>query len=49
MYLNDAKDKREYRFEGEGPPYKEAHFPPVMPDAQGHFDYINPNDICIIL
>ncbi|MDP7978869.1 hypothetical protein [Bacillus multifaciens] len=44
MYVIDAKDKREYRFANEGPPYKGPRFPPVKPDAQGHFDYISPND-----
>ncbi|WP_258297059.1 hypothetical protein [Paenibacillus peoriae] len=43
MYVVDAKDKRHYQFEGEGPPYSGLRFPPVQPNREGHFDHIQPN------
>lgn len=43
MYVVDAKDKREYRYSYEGPPYQGPRFPPVQPNQEGHFDYIRPD------
>lgn len=42
MYVVDAKDKLQYRFRGEGPPYQGPRFPPVEPNQEGHFDHIRP-------
>ncbi|MFV8520904.1 hypothetical protein [Bacillus sp. SBS7] len=44
MYVVDAKDKSEYKFVGEGPPYHGPRFPAVKPDQEGHFDYVKPNE-----
>ncbi|NRT87280.1 hypothetical protein [Clostridium beijerinckii] len=43
MYVVDAKNKHEYMYEFEGPPYKGPRFPAVEPDKEGHFDYIDPS------
>ncbi|MGN2665173.1 hypothetical protein [Bacillus altitudinis] len=41
-YVVDAKDKLQYRFQGEGPPYLGARYPSVEPNKEGHFDHIRP-------
>lgn len=41
MYVVDAKNKKEYKFEG--PPYQGPRFTAVKPNEEGHFDYISPN------
>ena len=43
MYVIDAKDKLQYKFVGEGPPYKGPRFPAVEPNEEGHFDHIHPD------
>ncbi|MFS0906675.1 hypothetical protein AB3N02_27010 [Priestia aryabhattai] len=43
MYVVDAKNKQEYRFVGEGPPYQGLRFPPVQSNEEGHFDHIRPD------
>lgn len=43
MYVVDAKDKLQYKFVWEKPPYKGSRFPPVQPNEEGHFDHILPN------
>ncbi|WP_338472751.1 hypothetical protein R4Z10_08490 [Niallia sp. XMNu-256] len=44
MYVVDAKNKKPYSFKGEGPGYVGSRFPPVQPNAQGHFDHIKPDE-----
>ncbi|OBZ16332.1 hypothetical protein A8L34_27015 [Bacillus sp. FJAT-27264] len=41
QYVIDAVGKRPYR-NGEGPPYTGKRNPPLQPDAQGHFDHVQP-------
>ena len=43
MYVIDAKDKNPYNYPYL-PSYNGEHYPPVEPDSEGHFDYINPSD-----
>ena len=44
MYVIDAKNKLQYKFVGEGPPYKGPRFPAVEPNEEGHFDHIHPDN-----
>lgn len=43
IYVIDAKEKKPYSIR-EGPPYRGSRYPPVEPNAEGHFDHIKPKD-----
>jgi len=43
MYVVDA-DKLAYKEGGGGPPYTGQRYPPAIPDHDGHFDHIRPQD-----
>src|SRR5688500_12427353 len=41
-YVVDPIDKTPYLDPRQTPPYTGPCFPPVQPDAEGHFDYLEP-------
>jgi len=44
IYVVDAKNKKPYHLLGQWPPYVGRRHPQAMPDAEGHFDHITPDE-----